>query len=213
LDIKSALSKSALPFILIIAGLVTSLAHANDDKQPTLLVLGDSLSAGYGFDASKGWVELLQQRITKEHLAYRVVNGSVSGNTTGDGLTRLPALIKRHQPAIIIIALGANDGLRGYSIKSMQKNLVTIIKKSRESGARTLITHMEIPPNYGRRYTEQFKNSFATIAAQENVNTLPFFLYQLVSNPQLMLDDGIHPNAKAQDLILETLWPSIRELL
>lgn len=213
MNIKSILTQTALAFILISTGLVSHLANATDIKQPSLLVLGDSLSAGYGFDAQKSWVELLQQRINKEQLGYRVVNGSVSGNTTADGLNRLPALIKQHQPAIIIIALGANDGLRGYPIKTMQKNLVGIIKKSKASGATTLITQMEIPPNYGRRYTEQFKNSYSKIAAQENVNTLPFFLYDLVNNPQLMLDDGIHPNAKAQATILETLWPSIREVL
>ncbi len=178
------------------------------DQGRTLMVLGDSLSAGYGIELDQGWVKLLEQKLRREE-GFEVVNASVSGETTSGGLARLPALLKAHHPELVIIELGGNDGLRGQPTKGMQRNLTSMVALSRAAGAKVLLLGMRIPPNYGPRYTEAFFNVYAKVAEAEAVPLVPFFLEGVATNDQLMQKDGIHPKASAQPLMLENVWPLI----
>ena len=198
-------------FLSVLLLLASTLGVASTPQK--VMVLGDSLSAGYGIDVSQGWVSLLQQRLLEKGYGHRVINASISGNTTGDGLGRLPRLLKEHQPDVVIVALGGNDGLRGYPVKIMQGNLKQIVQKARTSGARVMLTRMEIPPNYGKRYTDQFRNSFSKVAEDEKVTLLPFLLNDVAVHAELMQQDGIHPVERAQPAILENLWPALEAFL
>ncbi|MBQ1783859.1 MAG: arylesterase [Gammaproteobacteria bacterium] len=182
-----------------------------DDK--VLLVLGDSISAGYGISPEQGWVSLLQQRLNDKALGYRVVNASVSGNTSGDGVGRLPALLASHQPALVIVELGGNDGLRGYPVKTLRLNLSQLVTLGREAGAKVLLAGIEIPPNYGKRYSDQFRASFSEVASATNTPLVPFILDGIGTNPELMQRDGIHPTAEAQLRLLDNIWPTLEPLL
>lgn len=193
------------------AWLLVALPAAASER--TLLVLGDSISAGYGINPEQGWVNLLQQRLNQQGLDYRVINGSVSGNTSGDGLSRLGPLLKEYRPAIVIIELGGNDGLRGYPLKTLENNLSQLIDASRASGAKVLLAGIEIPPNYGKRYTDQFRATFAKVAASKEVPLLPFILEQVATNSALMQNDGIHPTAAAQPQLVDNVWPVLQPLL
>jgi acyl-CoA thioesterase-1 len=177
------------------------------------MVLGDSLSAGYGIDVEKGWVGLLAQRLDSNETNLKVVNASISGNTTGDGLARLPQLLATHQPSLVVIALGGNDGLRGYPLKRMRQNLKRIIQLSRNTDAQVLLLGIEIPPNYGARYTQEFRNSFQTIADEHAVAFVPFILKDIALDPALMQKDGIHPKQEAQLRLLENIWPELAKLI
>jgi len=180
----------------------------------TVLVLGDSLSAGYGISVEEGWVNLLQESLddTGPKL-HNIVNASVTGETTGGGLARLPALLAKHQPDIVIVELGGNDGLRGHAIKVMQKNILGIIQLSRDAGAQTLLLGMQIPPNYGRRYTQQFANAYNKIARTQSLPFVPFFLNKVALKRDWMQADGIHPNEKAQAQLLTNVLPYLRPIL
>jgi acyl-CoA thioesterase I len=180
---------------------------------PTILVLGDSLSAGYGINAKQGWVDLLGQRLASEGYGYRVINASVSGETTQGGLARLPRALGTHKPAIVIVELGGNDGLRGLPLATSRANLARIIELSRAAQARVLLVGMIIPPNYGPRYGDEFREMFSSLAGKYSVAFVPFFLDQVALNPRLMQSDGIHPNAAAQPKMLENLWPKLKPLL
>lgn len=187
---------------------------------PRLLVLGDSLSAAYGINTDEGWVSLLQgwlkSAVTEEGQkisAYTVINASISGETTGGALARLPSLLDKHQPAIVIIELGGNDGLRGYPISRIRDNLTQLIRLCRQAGARVLLTAMHIPPNYGQRYANQFYASYALSAQQWDVLVVPFLLQDVATNPDLMQADGIHPTAEAQPMILNNVLPVLKQLL
>jgi len=182
--------------------------------EQTLLIMGDSISAGYGLKPDRGWVTLLQDKIQNtEFMATKVINASVSGETTAGGLSRLPMLLKAHQPNAIVIELGGNDGLRGYPISAMNKNLSKMIELSKASNAKILLVGMQIPPNYGNRYARLFDESFETIAAEEDVPLLPFFLDDIVLVPGMMQADGIHPNEEAQAQLLNNIWKQLKELL
>lgn len=176
----------------------------------TLLVLGDSISAGYGVDRGKGWVELMQQQLRNEH---HVVNASISGDTTGGGLSRLDTLIEEHAPDFVLIELGGNDGLRGYPIHRIKENLRAMINLTRQADGQPILFGMRIPPNYGRRYSEQFASAYSDIADEENVPLLPFLFEDIAANPDLMLDDGIHPSEQAQPLIAERTLKLLTPLL
>ncbi|MBP7546460.1 MAG: arylesterase [Corallincola sp.] len=178
-----------------------------------LLVLGDSISAGYGLNPEQSWVTLLQQRLSAKGFGYRVVNASISGNTSGDGLGRLPALLASHRPALVIVELGGNDGLRGYPIKTLRHNLSQLITLSREAGAKVLLAGIEIPPNYGKRYSDQFRASFSDVASATDTPLVPFILDGIGTNPELMQRDGIHPTAEAQPKLLDNIWPTLQPLL
>lgn len=179
-------------------------------KQATVLVMGDSLSAGYGIKLEEGWVNLLQQQLSKE---IKIVNASVSGETSSGGLTRLPALLKTHQPAVVILELGGNDGLRGQPLKLMQENLQTMITASQAAGAKVLLVGMQIPTNYGQRYTRQFKETYPTLAEKNNVLLVPFLLEGVATKEELFQNDKIHPTAEAQPILVENVKPRLEKLL
>lgn len=179
----------------------------------TLLVLGDSLSAEYGLRRGTGWVALLEQRLKEKSADVKVVNASVSGETTIGGRSRLPALLERHRPDIVIIELGANDALRGLPLNAMQDNLQAMIKASREAGAQTLLVGMRIPPNYGREYTERFFSSFGKVADAAGIPLVPFLLQGVAADPAMFQADRLHPTEAAQKVILENVWPSLADIL
>ena len=178
----------------------------------TIVVLGDSISAGYGIDVEKGWVNLLDQKLQGMD-DYTVINASVSGDTTGAGLARLPALLKKHQPEVVIIELGGNDGLQGFPIRIMKNNIATMVELAQQSGAKVLLLGMRIPPNYGDRYTETFYQAFQQIAADKSVALMPFFLDSVAIHKEYMQDDGIHPRANAQTMLLDDMWPYLAPLI
>ncbi|QWE21508.1 arylesterase [Polynucleobacter sp. AP-Kolm-20A-A1] len=181
---------------------IVTVAQSN----PTILVLGDSLSAEYGIQRGTGWVRLFQNQLIKQGSSWTVSNASISGETTAGGLTRLPALLAQKKPKIVFLELGANDALRGLSIGETEKNLRTMIVLSKKSGARVLLFGMQIPPNYGQDYTKQFKDLYPKLANGENITLLPFFMSGVVSNQDLFQADNIHPNEQAQTLLYKNVW-------
>jgi len=204
--------------ILLLITLTSGFCSAAGDRitteqEPLILVLGDSLSSGYGIDADKSWVSLLGQRLMEKSFRYQLINASISGNTTINGLNQLGALLQQYKPDIVIIELGGNDGLRGLSLQSMQRNLSEMISLCHQSNARVALAGIKIPPNYGKRYTEAFYNVYPQLAKQHNVTLIPFLLDDVGDNSQLMQSDGLHPTAKAQAIILENVWPYLLGLL
>lgn len=179
----------------------------------TVLIVGDSISAGFGLDTRKGWVALLEQRLKQEGFDDKVVNASISGDTSAGGLARLPAALATHKPDVVVIELGGNDGLRGQPPAQLQQNLASMIQQSRDSGAKVLLLGMQIPPNYGMRYVEAFAKVFGDVAQKEKVPFVPFFLEGVGGHPELMQADGLHPAVAAQDKLLENVWPTLKPLL
>lgn len=179
----------------------------------TILIFGDSISAAYGMDREQGWVHLLTERLATQELDYQVINASVSGETTGGGLVRLPKTLHIHQPDLVIIELGGNDGLRGYPIDKIRDNLMAIVDTARKSGADILLVGMVLPPNYGARYTKAFENLFSEVAKRFSVPFLPYLLQGTSTDDSLIQRDGIHPTPEAQGLLLENLWPKIETIL
>lgn len=176
----------------------------------SVLIHGDSISAAYGMDIEQGWVALLDQRLAARAPGkHRVINSSVSGETTAGGLRRLPALLKQHRPEVVVIELGGNDGLRGQPPKLMQRNLAAMARMAKQAGARVVLLGMKIPPNYGRAYTEAFAAVYPAVAKAEGVALLPFLLDGVGGVPAFMQSDGVHPNARAQPRLLELAWPLI----
>ena len=203
-------------FALTLSTALPSSAAAAAEVNPstgTVVVLGDSISAAYGIQREQGWVHLLDQHLAAHHPGWRVVNASISGETTGGGLARLRGVLDDHNPKIVIVELGGNDGLRGYPIKKMRNNLLRIIDTAHAQGAATLLAEMQIPPNYGRRYTKEFTESFGEVARQSNTTLIPFLLEQVALQPEFMQDDGIHPTAVAQPLIVEAVLPHLLALV
>lgn len=179
----------------------------------SILVLGDSLSAAYGMEIGESWPSLLQRRLDEDGHAYRVFNSSITGDTTQGGLTRLPRLLERHRPDIVILELGGNDGLRGLPLEVTRSNLAGMIEQSRAAGAQVLLAEMRIPPNYGRSYAEKFNGAYSELSAEYDVVLLPFLLEDIALKPGLMMDDGIHPTAAAQPVILDQVWAVLEPLL
>ena len=179
----------------------------------TVLVLGDSLSAGYGLPTGSGWVSLLKTRLAAADSDTSVVNASISGETTAGGRRRIQALLDRHQPQVVIVELGANDGLRGIRIPIIRENLSAIVEACKEHGAKTLLIGIRIPPNYGRDYTEKFHALFGEISARYKTSLVPFMLDGFATNRSLFQEDGIHPNSEAQPLILKTIYGQLKPLL
>ena len=182
-------------------------------NQNTVLVLGDSLSAAYGVPSETAWVELLRDRIESQDLDWTVVNASISGETTDGGLRRLPGLLETHDPTIVIIELGGNDGLRGFPPNVIESNLANMIEQVRDTGATPLLVGMQIPPNYGQRYTTMFADIFPTLSDRYNTVLVPFFLDGIYDQDGLMQGDGIHPTEEAQPRLLENIWPKLEPLL
>ncbi len=183
---------------------------------PVVLVVGDSLSAEYGIARGSGWVALLEQRLAREKVAARVVNASISGDTTSGGRSRLPALLKAHRPAVVVIELGGNDALRGLPLDMTRQNLTEMTRAAKAAGARVLLAGMQVPPNYGRRYGEDFAALFGQIAKAEGTALVPFLLAGVADGPDptaLFQPDRIHPKAEAHPRILDNVWPVLRPLL
>lgn len=182
-------------------------------SQNTVLVLGDSLSAAYGVPSETAWVELLRDRIESQDLDWTVVNASISGETTDGGLRRLPGLLEAHDPTIVVIELGGNDGLRGFPPNVIESNLANMIEQVRDTGATPLLVGMQIPPNYGQRYTTMFADIFPTLSDRYNTVLVPFFLEGIYDQDGLMQGDGIHPTEEAQPRLLDNIWPKLEPLL
>ena len=177
---------------------------------PTLLVWGDSLSAAYGIPVEKGWVALLQ---TKLGSAYNIINGSISGETSSGGLTRLPAALKDHQPTYVLLELGANDGLRGIAIDTMRSNLEQMIKLAQAANAKVVLIGIKLPPNYGATFTDKFEATYSDLAKQYNLPLVPFLLEGVADNWDLMQADGLHPTAAAEPKVLENVWKVLEGVL
>jgi acyl-CoA thioesterase I len=199
--------------LLIVAITLGIAARAQNPQPPTILVMGDSLSAGYGLKVESGWVALLQQRLATQGYEYHVVNASVSGETTGGARARFSRSLQLHHPAIVVIELGGNDGLRGLPIVQMKTNLQAMIDAAVQAHAKILLLGMNIPPNYGPEYASQFHRVYVDLAKQYQVPLVDFFLAGVALTPRLMQADGIHPTAEAQPRLLDNIWPALLPLL
>ncbi len=196
---------------VLLAGLLASTLSA---QAATVVVFGDSISAAYGLEVNKGWVAKLQQRLDREQPGrHKVINASVSGETTQGGVLRLPKVLAQYQPDVLVLELGGNDGLRGQPVPLMAKNLTAMIGQARQQKARVLLVGMRIPPNYGKAYTEAFAATFPQVAKATKTPLLPFLLEGVGGRPELMQDDGIHPNVQAQDRLADNVWPHLKPLL
>ncbi len=179
----------------------------------SLVVLGDSLSAGYGMSQKESWVGILQQRWQQTYPSITLVNASISGDTTQGALNRLNGVIKTHQPDAVFVELGGNDGLRGFTPMAIKSNLLQIIERLQEEGIKVAVSQVRIPPNYGRRYSDMFADIFPDVTASTDTLLIPFFMEQIAVKPELMQNDGIHPNREAQDDIADIMEPHLLELL
>jgi acyl-CoA thioesterase-1 len=182
-------------------------------EKAIILVMGDSISAGYGIQREEGWVNLLSVELAQAEQPYSVVNASISGETTAGGLARLPQALETHDPAVVVIELGGNDGLRGYPTGTIRSNLQNMVELALNQSRYVILVGMQIPPNYGQRYTQAFFTLYADIAEETGATLIPFFLERVALEPELMQGDGIHPTAEAQPLLLETLWNELEPLL
>ena len=209
--------RSRLFFQVLVSLIVTSLvafpaaARLIKPATQTIVVFGDSLSAGYGLQANESWVSLLQARLNQQKLAYNVINASISGETTSGGLARFNAALTEHKPSIVILELGANDGLRGLPINEMRSNLNKMILQAKP--AKVLLIGMKIPPNYGQKYSRDFSASYAILAKQHKIKHVPFLLEGVAGKPSLIQDDGLHPIAAAQPKLLDNVWAQLKGLL
>lgn len=179
----------------------------------SILIFGDSLSASYNIPTDKGWVHLLQESLKTKQLDVNIANASISGETSSGGLTRFKSQIQKSKPDIVILELGANDGLRGYDLSTTRNNLLTMINMSLQIDAKIVLAGIHIPPNYGRTYTRKFDQIFIDLAQMENVSLIPFILEGVATNPELMLNDGLHPNEKGQEVIVKTVMAHLLPLL
>jgi len=194
-------------------GLWPHTATAAASRAPVVLVLGDSLSAEYGIKRGSGWVQLLSERLEQQKFRWQVVNASVSGETSSGGRSRLPALLQQHRPRIVIIELGANDGLRGLSLDATRQNLRTMIQAAQQSGARVLLVGMQLPPNFGISYTRDFADLFRQLAKERKTALVPFLLEGIAADLSYFQDNRIHPNEKAQVRLLDNVWGGLLPLL
>jgi len=200
--------------MLVLCVLAASAAAAAIDNQPgTILVLGDSLSAEYGLARGSGWVALLGERLRQEHPDYSVENASISGETTSGGLTRLPALLTRLRPRVVIIELGANDGLRGLALDVARANLQSLVHEAQKAGARVVLVGMDLPPNYGTDFTRQFSAMFEDVAKQNHIALVPHFLADIGADRDLFQADGLHPTAQVQPHLRDRVWEQLQPLL
>jgi acyl-CoA thioesterase-1 len=190
---------------------VTGSSAWSSERERTVLVFGDSLSAGYGLRAGEGWVNLLEKRLAGR--GYRVVNASVSGETTSGGRARLARALEQHHPQVVVLELGGNDGLRGLPLPTVETNLDAMLGTIRASGARVLLLGIEIPPNYGAAYTERLRGTYVTLARRNNVPFVPFFLEGVAVDDRYMQADGVHPNEAGQPRLLENVWKGLEPLL
>jgi acyl-CoA thioesterase-1 len=215
--------RSVFSLLVVIAlGLAAGFVHGegpaddpagNPEFDHVLLVLGDSLSAAYAMERSESWPSLLQDRLTENGHSYRVFNSSIVGDTTESGLSRLPRLLGQLRPSIVIIELGGNDGLRGLPLDVTRSNLQNMIDQSQAAGARVILAGIQLPPNYGKTYTEGFSAMYPSLSQQAGTALIPFLLEGVALDPSLMMEDGIHPTAAAQPLVLDTVWQAVKGML
>jgi acyl-CoA thioesterase-1 len=198
--------------LCVVLAAFAALAHGQD-KTPVVLVVGDSVSAGYGLSNGQGWVELLTRKLATEGYKYRVVNASISGDTTAGGRARLPALLAQHRPAVVVVELGGNDALRGGKLATTRDNLDAMVTGSQAAGAKVLVVGMEIPPNYGPAYAREFKEAFASVAGARKVPLVPSFFAGFGEDLAYFQPDRIHPTAQAQSRLLDNVWPQLAPLL
>lgn len=198
---------------IVLAALLLASAATHAGAQRTIMVFGDSLSAAYGLSTDQGWVALLSARIARDNLSWRVVNASVSGETTAGGVRRLPVDLKRHSPSLVVIALGANDGLRGQPVAALRANLEEMIRLARAARAEPVLVGLMIPPNYGIEYAREFRELFPGLAKKSRVPLVPFLLEGVAEKRELFLPDQLHPGAAAQPIILDNVWPTVEPLL
>ena len=210
--LKMGMLKKILLLLFLLVPLM-GYAVAVSTPAPTILVLGDSLSAAYGIEQSTGWVNLLQQRLRERGYRYQVANVSISGETTRGGLARVAQALKTHRPDIVVVELGANDGLRGLLLGEMQANLDTIITQTRRHNAQVLLVGMYLPPNYGPSYTKKFHQVYVDLAARHRIPLVPFLLDGVATDAALIQRDGLHPTAAAQSRVLENVWKHLQGML
>lgn len=203
----SALIKKILLILLLSSATLPAIA------KNTILVIGDSLSASYGMTKEQGWVALLQQRLEENHYQYDVINASVSGDTTSNGLAQLPAALVKYHPSITIIALGGNDGLRGLPLTIIEKNLGKMVTLAKDAGSKVLLLGVRLPPNYGPAYTNAFQQVYVNVADEHGVSVVPVMLKNMDEKRDLFQSDGIHPKPEAQPIILNNIWPALKPLL
>ena len=210
MDTPHSISGSFLRALVwgLLVAILPLFAQAN-----TLVIYGDSLSAAYGIAEEQGWVSLLDQRMQEEAPTWDVVNASISGETTDGGLRRIDRMLETQSPELVVLELGGNDGLRGKDPASIGSNLATMVRRIRSAGARVLLVGIEIPPNYGRTYTDAFRQQYRTLAEEKNLAFIPFLLEGIHNREGMMQDDGIHPTAKAQPLIRDRIWEALQPLL
>jgi acyl-CoA thioesterase I len=201
------IKRSVLWMLLLAACSLSARAGGN------LLVYGDSLSAAYGIPAKQGWVALLEERLKTEKLDYKVVNASISGETASGGLARIDGALAKYSPEVLVLALGANDGLRGLPVAQMRRNLEGIIRKAQAKGAKVLLVGMRVPPNYGNRYTTEFEQTYAELARRHKTGYVPFLLEGVVLQRAHFQDDNLHPTAAVQPMMLDTVWKGLTPLL
>ncbi|WP_312596223.1 arylesterase [Stutzerimonas nitrititolerans] len=194
-------------------GVLAAMLWAQGALAGTALVVGDSISAAFGLETSQGWVHLLQQRLNDGEHDYRVVNASISGDTSAGGLARLPTLLSEHEPDIVIIELGGNDGLRGQPPAQLKRNLAAMAEQAQQAGAKVLLLGMRMPPNLGQRYTSAFADAFDSLAAEKDLPYVPFLLEGIGGVQGMMQADRVHPTAQAQELMLDNVWPVLEPLL
>ncbi|WP_061303367.1 arylesterase [Achromobacter piechaudii] len=205
---------SALSFaVMALSAHAQTAAPAEGSAPRTVLVVGDSLSAEYGIKRGTGWVPLLAARVSEQYPKYQVVNASISGDTTSGGVARLPALLRQHAPAVVVLELGSNDALRGLSLTMTEQNLRAMTQAAKAADAKVVIVGMQIPPNYGRDYTQRFAQLFDTVAKDEKARLVPFLMEGMALNRAMFQADGIHPNEDAQPQLLDNVWPTLRPLL
>jgi acyl-CoA thioesterase-1 len=202
-----------LAIVVCWALLAAAMPASGERAPPVILLVGDSVSAGYGLPTGAGWASLLQQRLDARHLSYRVVNASISGDTTAGGRARLGALLAQYHPAITIIELGGNDGLRGGSLDAMRDNLDAMTSAAQRAGSRVLLVGIRVPPNYGGAYGERFAATYADVARARKVALVPFLFEGFAENDAMFQPDRIHPVASAQAKMLDNVWPSLAPLL
>jgi acyl-CoA thioesterase I len=199
-------------FFTMLLPVPAALAQAQG-KPPSVLILGDSLSAEYGLPRGTGWVALLERRIVQEKLPHKVINASISGETTSGGAQRIETLIKQHAPTVVVIELGGNDALRGLALEASQNNLARMIETAKKTKTGVLLVGMEVPPNYGTAYTQRFRGMFTALASKYQVPLVPFLLEKFGTDLSYFQPDRIHPNERGQPLMLETVWPRLQPLL
>ncbi|HET6913452.1 MAG TPA: arylesterase [Rhodanobacteraceae bacterium] len=198
--------------LVLLLLICASLANAAPASK-TILLLGDSLSAAHNIPVNAGWPTLLQARLTHMRPEYKLVNASISGATTADGVSRLPGLLKQYHPAIVMLELGANDGLRGLPLAEIRQNLTAMVQQCRQSGAKVLLLGIELPVNYGPQYRDGLRAIYAQLAKDDHAGLVPFLLQGIALHPELMQEDGLHPTAAAQPKVLDNVWPALAKML